>query len=135
MLMYYDTRPSTFNGAFDFYTCRPLKVCFPLKWYGDFYRLKREVKTETDVKDIYNLCGIDEQGKHTAVITHYSNNDDKSSVKVRVIFGNESDKNSKYDVHLLGRTHDGEFVRSTDELVFDMPVHSSVLIREKQEMR
>ena len=131
MLMYYDTRPSTFNGAFDFYTCRPLKGYYPLRWYGDFYRLDREVRAITDAKDIYTLCGADRDGKMTAVVTHYSENDDKENVTVRLVFDISAGKKPQYDVFLLDRTHDGEFIGNTDELVFDMPVHSCLLIKEK----
>ena len=131
MLMYYDTRPSTFNGAFDFYTCRPLKGYYPLRWYGDFYSLDREVRAITDAKDIYTLCGADRDGKMTAVVTHYSENDDKENVTVRLVFDISAGKKPQYDVFLLDRTHDGEFIGNTDELVFDMPVHSCLLIKEK----
>ena len=37
MLMYYDTRPSRFGGAFDFYTAGKRKGYYPLAWYGKFY--------------------------------------------------------------------------------------------------
>jgi len=43
MLMYYDTRPSVFNGVFDFYTVKPLKGYYPLYWYGMLYNMKAEI--------------------------------------------------------------------------------------------
>ncbi len=127
MLMYYDTRPGTFNGAFDFYTCRPLKGYYPLRWYGLFYDLEREVRAENEIADLYTLCGVDKAGKLTAVLTHYSENDRKENIKVRVDFGKESE----YDIYLLDRDHDGTYLCTTGTPEFDMPVHSCILIREK----
>jgi hypothetical protein len=37
MLMYYDTRPSAFCGLFDYYSYKPLKGYYAMKWYGKFY--------------------------------------------------------------------------------------------------
>lgn len=77
MLMYYDTRPSAFNGVFDFYTYRPLKSYRCFKWYGELYDLAYELRAVELPKDIYFLCGVDNNGKITAIITHYSENDEK----------------------------------------------------------
>lgn len=46
MLMYYDTRPSVFCGAFDFYTYEKLKGYYPLYWYGMMYDALGEVPSE-----------------------------------------------------------------------------------------
>ncbi len=48
MMMYYDTRPSPFNGAYDFYTLRPLKGYYPRYWYGMLYDMKNEVRSLED---------------------------------------------------------------------------------------
>lgn len=127
MLMYYDTRPSVFNGVFDYYTYAPLKGYYPLKWYGEFYDLKNEIRTISQPKDIYTLCGVDEKEKITAIITHYSDNDEKENVQVNIDFG----KKSQFDVYFLDRDHNGELIKTTDDLIFDMPIYSCVLIKEK----
>lgn len=127
MLMYYDTRPSTFNGVFDFYTMRPLKSYYPLKWYGEFYNLESEVRAVNQVKDIYELCGVDKDGKVTAILTHYSDNDEKENVRIKVDFG----KDVEYDIYLLDKTHNGELLKTTKDLTLDMPVHSCIMIKEK----
>lgn len=127
MLMYYDTRPGGFDGAFDFYTYRPLKGYYPLKWYGEFYDLEREIRAENSVKDIYTLCGVDKDGKVTAIVTHYSENDEKETVKINI--GIKAGK--KYDVYMLDKDHSGELVCTTDDLTFEMPVHSCVMIKER----
>ena len=127
MLMYYDTRPSVFNGVFDYYTRRPLKGYYPLKWYGEFYDLEKEVRAENKLEDIYTLCGVDKNGKLTAMITRYSDNDEKENVQIKVDFG----KVAQYDIYLLDKDHDGEWIKTTDDLTFDMPVHSCIMIKEK----
>lgn len=127
MLMYYDTRPSGFNGAFDFYTYRPLKGYYALKWGGEFYELEKEIRTENNIKDVYTLAGVDKDGKITALITHYSDNDDKENVQVKVEFN----KNAEYDIYLLDKDHNAELVKTTTDLTFDMPVYTCIMIKEK----
>ena len=127
MLMYYATRPSGFDGAFDLLTKRTLKGYYPLKWYGDFYDLENEIRTENVVKDIYSIAGVDKNGKVTAIVTHYSENDDKENVRVKVDFNKEAE----YDIYLLDKDHDGELISTEKDLTFDMPVHSCVMIKEK----
>lgn len=127
MLMYYDTRPSVFNGAFDFYTLRPLKGYYPLKWYGEFYALEHEIREENHVEEVYTLCGVDKDGKVTAIVTHYSENDEKENVQIKVDFG----KYAEYDIYLLDKDYDGEWVKTISDLTFEMPVHSCIMIKEK----
>jgi hypothetical protein len=128
MLMYYDTRVgSVFNGAFDFYTLRPLKGYYPLKWYGEFYDLENEVRAENSIEDIYTLCGVDKEGKVTAIISRFSDDDTKENTKLKIDFG----KNAQFDIFLLDKDHDGELVKTTTDIILDMPVHSCVLIKEK----
>ena len=127
MLMYYDTRPSVFNGVFDFYTYRPLKSYWCFKWYGELYGLAHEVRATELPKDVYLLCGVDEDGKVTAIITHYSERDDKENAQVTLDFG----KDGEFDVFLLDNDHDGEFIKTTTELSFDMAVNTCIKIKER----
>lgn len=127
MLMYYDTRPGAFNGAFDYYTYRPLKGYYPLKWYGEFYDLESEIRAENEVQDIYTIGGVDKDGKATVIVAHYSDNDAKDPTHVRV----ELKKDAEYDVYLLNKEHDGELVKTTKDLTFELAVHSCVMIKER----
>ncbi len=127
MLMYYDTRPSVFNGVFDFYTYRPLKTYWCFKWYGEMYELAHELRAAELPKDVYLLCGVDEDDKITAIITHYSERDDKENAKVTLDFG----KDCEFDVFLLDNDHDGEFIKTTTELSFDMAVNTCIKIKER----
>ena len=127
MLMYYDTRPSVFCGAFDFYTYRKLKGYYPLYWYGMFYDLKAEVRAENNISDLYSLCGVTEDGKALAVITYYSEDDSKGDKTFSVDFG----RAGEYEISLVDCDHDGEVVGTVKELSFTLKRNSFILIREK----
>ncbi len=126
MLMYYDTRPSVFNGVFDFYTYEKLKGYYPLCWYGKFYDTEREIPAENSVENIYSLCGADAHGKTLTVVTYYTDDDLAENKTVLVDFGREG----KYEIYLLDDEHDAQLVDTTDSLVFDMKNCSAVLIKE-----
>ena len=126
MLMYYDTRPSAFCGAFDFYSYEPLKGYYPLMWYGKFYDMKEYIPCESAVENIYTLCGKDEDGKLLCVVTHYSENDDTAPVDVKLDFGREGE----FEVFLLDGDHDGELIDTTDKTEFNMKCHSCILLKE-----
>lgn len=126
MLMYYDTRPSAFCGAFDYYTYEPLKGYYPLKWYGMFYDMKAEIRCETKLPNIYTLCGIDENEKLLSVITHYTDNDAEEEKIITVDFG----KTGRYEIYLLDENHDAELVDTTDELTFTLKNNTCIMIKE-----
>ena len=126
MLMYYDTRPSVFCGAFDYYTYDPLKGYYPLYWYGKFYDMAKAIQPENRLANIYSLCGMDAEGKVMAILTHYSDDDNADAKSVALDFG----RNGRYEVYLLDETHDGELIQTTDQLEFCMTNQSVLLIKE-----
>lgn len=126
MLMYYDTRPSCFNGAFDFYTYEKLPGYYPLYWYGMLYDCEKEIAAENKIENVYSLCGVDKSGKITAIITHYSENDETENKNISVDFGKES----TYEIYLLDKNHNAELIKTTDHPEFDLEVFSAVLIKE-----
>jgi hypothetical protein len=126
MLMYYDTRPSEFNGVFDFYSYDPLKGYYPMKWYGMFYDLEAEVRSENTVDGIYSLCGTYKDGKSLCMLTYYSDDDNAPQKEIKIDFG----KNAKYEIYLLDAEKDGELVETTSTPVLKLSVHSCVLIKE-----
>ncbi len=125
MLMYYDTRPSVFNGAFDYYTYEKLKGYYALYWYGMMYDMEKEIKAENEIENIYSLCGVDKSGKVLSIVTHYSD-DNVSNKQISIDFG----KKGIYEIYLLDEEHDAELVATTDSLKFDMANHSAILIKE-----
>ncbi len=127
MLMYYDTRPSCFNGAFDYYTYEKLKGYYPLYWYGKFYSMQKEIPAENRIKNIYSLCGVDSDGKVMAVITHYNDDDSTPDKTVSVDFG----RKGNYEIYLLNESHNGELVGTTDKLEFKLKNCSMIMIKER----
>lgn len=127
MLMYYCTLPSTFNGVFDYYTLRPLKGYHILKWAGELYDCEKVVRQVNTIENVYAICGTDKNGKIIAMLTHYSENDDKENVNLKVDFG----RAGEYDIYLVDKEHSGEFIKTTKDLIFDLPVHSCVMIKER----
>ena len=107
MLMYYDTRPSTFCGVFDMYSYEPLKGYYPLMWYGKFYDLENEIRAENKIENIYSLCGVDKDGKALCIITHYSDDDNAETKEIKIDFG----RKGKYEIYSLDSEHDGESVQ------------------------
>ena len=126
MAMYYDTRPSAFCGAFDLYTYDPLKGYYPLAWYSNFYDLEASVKHTERPENVYTLCGVDKDGKAMAIVTHYSENDDTPAIDVNVDFG----KQGKYEIYRVDKEYTGEKIGETEDLTFNLPVHSFILIKE-----
>ena len=126
MLMYYDTRPSGFNGVFDYYSYAPLKGYYAMYWYGMFYDMAKEIPSANKIENIYSLCGVDEKGKVLSILGHYSDDDNAENKTVSLDFG----KKGKYEIYLLDGTHDGTLVATTEDLTFDMKVQSAVLIKE-----
>lgn len=126
MLMYYDTRPSVFNGAFDYYTEKPLKGYYPLYWYGMFYDMENWIPSENSIENIYSLCGTDKNGKVLAVVTHYNDNDEAPEKTVKTDFG----KSGKYEIYSLDEEHTNDLVSTTDDLTFTMKNQTCILIKE-----
>ncbi|MBR3838149.1 MAG: hypothetical protein IKJ75_00290 [Clostridia bacterium] len=132
MLMYYDTRPSAFCGAFDYYSYEPLKGYYPLYWYGMFYDMDYEIRCEkiSDSNDpcdnVYTLCGVNKNGKKLAVIAYYSDRDDLASVDLHV----DLQSFGTYEIYLLDKDHNGELIKTVNDLDITVSLHSVVLIKE-----
>lgn len=126
MLMYYDTRPSAFCGAFDFYTFEKLKGYYPLYWYGMFYEGYHMIENESTIENVYTLCGVNEKNKALAIITYFSDDDNAEDKQISIDFG----ESGKYEVFYLDNEHDPEQGYLTENLTFNMKVHNCILIKE-----
>ena len=125
MLMYYDTRPSAFNGVFDYYTYRPLKGYYPLMWYGKFYDMESEIRCESEPDGIYTLCGRDKDGKMMCIVTNYKDEDCETK-DIKIDFGKEG----TYEIYRVDENMSGELENKTDNLEFTLTPYSFLLIRE-----
>lgn len=82
MLMYYDARPSVFNGMFDEF-CKPKKTYYAFKMFNEIYKLKNGVKTEVKGDDIYAVAATD--GKARGVfVARFNEDDGTGTCKVNV---------------------------------------------------
>ncbi len=75
MLMYYDARPSAFNGLFDFYTYEPLKGYYPFKMFSFLYELKNEVESSSDDPDVY-VTAAKNGNQYGAMVAYFQANKD-----------------------------------------------------------
>ena len=126
MLMYYDTRPSVFNGVFDFYTYEKLKGYYPFYWYGQFYDCITEIVSENRIDNVYSLCGVDEQGKVSILLTYYSDDDSLPEKTVTVDIG----RKGNFKIYSADSSHNGECVKTTDNLTIDIELFGVVFIKE-----
>lgn len=126
MLMYYDTRPSIFNGAFDLYTYEKLPGYYPLYWYGMFYDMVKEIPARQLPENVYSLCGVGPDGKVVAVVTYYTDDDTAGNRQVKLDFG----RTGTYEIYLVDDTHLGELVTTVEDVTLDMKRWSMVLVKE-----
>ena len=127
MLMYYDTRPSVFNGVFDFYTYEKLKSYFSFYWYGKFYDCKKEIPSENKIENIYSLCGVDSDGKAMIMLTYYSDNDDLPSKRISL----DIERNGVFDIYKVDENLNADLIETTDKPNPELEPFSIVFIKEK----
>lgn len=87
MAMYYDARPSGFNGLFDYYTSEPLKGYYPIKMFSELYDLGTQVEVINSMKDVYALGAMDDKGQAGFMIARYEDDDsitDEKKVTVNI---------------------------------------------------
>jgi len=104
MLMYYDARPCTLNGLFDFYTFEKLKGYYPFPMFSKLYRLGTQVQAESDRDNIYVAAASD--GEKNAVMISYFTNDTEAEPEIIKLDAS----GEPFTVSLLDDTHDAECV-------------------------
>ncbi|MBO5051825.1 MAG: hypothetical protein J6D31_06470 [Clostridia bacterium] len=70
MLMYYDARPSAYNGLFDTDTLRILHGYYPFKMFGSLYRLGASAAISALPKGLYAAAATNGQ-KHALLLTRF----------------------------------------------------------------
>ena len=68
MLMYYDARPTVFNGLFDFYTYAPLKSYYSLLAWSKLVRLGQQIKVDTKNKNGIAATGATDGKGHVGIL-------------------------------------------------------------------
>ena len=72
------------------------------------------------------LCGVNKNGKKLAVIAYYSDRDDLASVDLHV----DLQSFGTYEIYLLDKDHNGELIKTVNDLDITVSLHSVVLIKE-----
>jgi len=105
MLFYYDTRPSPFNGIFNYYDCKPLKTYYVFLMFSRLYKLKTQINALSDDNSVYVLAAGD-RNEYGIMITYYSL-DEKASEKELVINVDEK-ADTEFDIILLDKNTNAE---------------------------
>ncbi|MBQ0101883.1 MAG: hypothetical protein KBT31_03705, partial [Firmicutes bacterium] len=77
MLMYYDARPTAFNGLWNYYDYKPLKGYYPICMFSDLYALGTEVETAEVTDGVSALAATD--GEKGAIMLAYYTDDDEAT--------------------------------------------------------
>ena len=107
MLMYYDARPCAYNGLFDYYTNEHLKGYYPFIMFNALYKLGNACKCVSDNKNIYAAAAKDDNSK-AVMLSFYTDDDDFEDIcDITLDF---SDNGETYEILLLDKTHDAEYI-------------------------
>ena len=105
MLMYYDARPSGYNGLFDFYTYSPLKTYYVFLAWSKLMKLSNRILVDTLGKTgIYAVGATD--GKKTGIlISRFFEKDDlPQDLPVTLTLKNGDLRGTR--LYLIDDTHD-----------------------------
>ena len=104
MMMYYCVGPTTMNGIFDFYTCKPIKGYYAISAFSDLYDLGWEIETASDDADVYCVGASDDSGNEALLVVHYPK--DKSADEKTIVINFENCNVHAVEIHLVDDTHD-----------------------------
>ena len=94
MLMYYDARPSEWNGLFDFYSMEPIKGYYSFYSFANLYDMGTQVEASSDSDDIY-VISAKGNGKHAIALSYYTEDDSKGANDVTIYLDGVEIKETK----------------------------------------
>ena len=103
LLMYYDARPSIFNGLFDFYTLRPRKSYYALHAFNVLYRLGTSTEVTADGDGLYAAAAKDADGRSAVMLARYGS--EGGEIRIDIPGGAE-----RYAVVLTDAERNGEMI-------------------------
>ena len=104
MLMYYDARPTAFNGLWDMYTYEELKGYYPFYIYSNLYELGTQVENSSDDENVYVVAS--KNGERVgAMVTYYAENDNENSKIVDIDVSGKDMSNAKIYLVDEGNTY------------------------------
>lgn len=108
-MMYYDARPSEWNGMFDIFFRKPLKGYYPFAMYRDLYKMGQQAASEADEVCLYNLAAVDEN-TCGLMLTYYMDEDEAPARQVEIEIQNAY-AGGQVEYYLLDADHDMQLVR------------------------
>ena len=114
MLMYYDARPCTWNGLFDFVQIGKVttKAYFSFPMFDALYQLGSEVYSESDDPDVYVLAAKNEN-EAALLLTHFNNDDADEGAELSLdLRGFSSENGVEATVYLHDEENDLQRVES-----------------------
>ncbi len=105
MLMYYDARPCSMNGLFDFYSFRPLKGYYSIKTWGEMLTLGNACEAVSGIPDVYTAAAANGE-ERMMMLTYYTNEETAFPKTFEVEITGTEDR--ELSLYLLDKTHDME---------------------------
>jgi len=84
MMMYYSLAPTTMNGIFDFYTCKPIYGYWAIYGFADLCELGTNVRAESDDPDLYVTAARDDEGRGAIMLSYYTAEEGREDKAVTV---------------------------------------------------
>jgi hypothetical protein len=107
MLMYYDARPSTWNGMFDMQTYQPFKTYYAFLAWAELAELKKSVWTKT-CEDVYVAATSD--GAQAAVLLAHYNDEERAEKEICLRLDGCNAETA--ELYLLDDTHNLQLVHT-----------------------
>ncbi len=130
MLMYYDARPSVFNGIFSVYVAdKTFKSYESIVQFNELYKLARQVECISDDATLGAVAATD--GKSGALMISYYTDDDSDRTVKTVDISLSGFDVKKLSVAYVDKTHSGRAKRieAADKITVDFKPNSFALIK------
>jgi hypothetical protein len=109
MMMYYDARPSAFNGLFAAYFYDPLKPYYSFKYFSEIYKLGYSVNCEAIKNNIFTIAATN--GKESAIaLTYFTPEDSGDTQTVNIKLENVK-SGAMIEYYLLDEENDGALIK------------------------
>ena len=133
MLMYYDARPTTWNGLFGYYYFEPLKTYFVFLIWAKLVKLGKQITVDTQDKNgIYAVGATD--GKKTGVLISRFFEQENLPDELPITFRLKNDDLRGAKLYLIDESHDlAEIPYRTDpdgNLLFTMKANTIVYLEK-----
>ena len=138
MLMYYDARPSVWNGMFNLINVEKstLKGYYPFPAFNALYQMGNSSKIEIDEENLY-ACAARDGDRAGVVLTHYNDEETAPSKTVRLSLTALGEK-TEAEIYLLDADHDLSlmqkltFAGETFEWEIEVPNYTCYLVLLKK---